>query len=406
MFPIRNLLKVALKSISRNRTRSALTSLGIIIGVCSVIVMVAIGEGSRKRIEREISSLGTNVITVFPASMQVGGVSSGAGGLNRLTLRDADKVKTEATLLAGVSPVVRAHAQVIGGGKNWSTGITGGSPEYATIRGWTVAKGEFFTDRDVVSNAKVAVLGSTVAEELFGNQDPLGQRIQIGGTPLKVVGVMAEKGQNAMGMDEDDVIIAPATTVLYRIKGGTYIDMINAKAASTEQLDEAQAELRSILREAHHLRESVDDDFSIRNLAELTEMATETSRILTLLLGSIAGVSLLVGGIGIMNIMLVSVTERTREIGIRLSLGARTTDILTQFLAEAMVLSAAGGVLGVLLAVGISLVLNDIVGVAASMNPWITALAFSVSGAVGVFFGLYPARKAAALNPIDALRYE
>jgi putative ABC transport system permease protein len=406
MFSLRSLLKVALRSISRNRTRSALTSLGIIIGVCSVIVMVAIGEGSQKRIEREISSLGTNVITVFPAARDVGGVSSGAGGFNRFTLRDAEKIKDEATLLAGVSPVVRARGQVIGGGNNWNTGITGASPEYATIRGWTIAKGEFFTDRDVTSNAKVAVLGNTVAEELFGEQDPLGERIQIGGTPLEVIGVMAEKGQNAMGMDEDDVIIAPATTVLYRIKGGTYIDMINAKAVSSEKLDAAQAEIRTILRDAHNLRESEDDDFNIRNLAELTEMATETSHILTLLLGSIAAVSLLVGGIGIMNIMLVSVTERTREIGIRLSLGARTTDILTQFLAEAIVLSAAGGVLGVVAAVAISLSLNTVFGVATSLNPWVAALAFTVSGAVGVFFGLWPARKAAALNPIDALRYE
>jgi len=406
MFQIRNLLKVALRSIVRNRMRSLLTSLGIIIGVCAVIVMVAIGEGSQVRIERQIASLGTNVLVVFPGAMRMGGVSQGSGSFNQLTLEDADLLREEGTLFAGVSPLVRSGGQVIGGGNNWNTQISGVSTEYPAIRAWEVESGEFFTERDIVSNAKVAVIGKTIADELFPGEDPVGQRIQVRNTPFKIVGVMEERGQSPMGMDEDDVVLAPATTVLNRLKGGRYIDMINISAVSTEQMDAAQAEIETILREAHGIEFGEDSDFRIRSQAELTEAATETTRVLTVLLGSIAAVSLVVGGIGIMNIMLVSVTERTREIGIRLSIGARPGDILTQFLAESVVLSVIGGVLGILLALGISLALGSFTGLTVVVNPVIVLLAFSVSGAVGIFFGFYPARKAAALNPIDALRYE
>ncbi|MGD9141287.1 MAG: ABC transporter permease [bacterium] len=406
MFQIRNLLKVALRSIVRNRMRSLLTSLGIIIGVCAVIVMVAIGEGSQVKIERQIASLGTNILVVFPASMRMGGVSQGSGSFNQLTLEDAEVLRDEGTLFAGVSPLVRAGGQAIGGGNNWNTQISGVSTEYPAIRAWEIESGEFFTERDIVSNAKVAVIGKAIADELFPGEDPVGERIQVRNTPFKIVGVMEERGQSPMGMDEDDVVLAPATTVLNRLKGGRYIDMINISAVSTEQMEAAEAEIETILRKAHGIEFGEDNDFNIRSQADLTEAATETTRVLTVLLGSIAAVSLMVGGIGIMNIMLVSVTERTREIGIRLSIGARPGDILTQFLAESVVLSVIGGVLGILLALGISLGLGSFTGLTVVVNPVIVLLAFSVSGAVGIFFGFYPARKAAALNPIDALRYE
>jgi putative ABC transport system permease protein len=406
MFLMRSLLRVALKGILRNRMRSLLTSLGIIIGVCAVIVMVAIGQGSQRRIEQQIAGLGTNVLTVFPGQFQGGGVSQGAGSANRLTLEDAMKLKQDATLVAAVSPVVRVRAQVIGAGKNWNTSINGVSPQYLAIRTWKMKDGEFFTDRDVLSNAKVAVIGQTVAAQLFPDQDPIGDQIQIRSTPFRIIGVLASKGQNPMGQDEDDVILAPYTTVLYRLKGGTYIDMINVSAVSSAQLPAAEEEIRKALRDAHRLNPADDDNFRIFNQADLTQAATSTSHTLTLLLGSIAGVSLVVGGIGIMNIMLVSVTERTREIGIRLSIGARASDILTQFLAEAVVLSAFGGVIGILLALGISVAIRHLTELSTAINPGIVLLAFSVSAGVGIFFGLYPARKAAALNPIDALRYE
>jgi putative ABC transport system permease protein len=369
-------------------------------------VMVAVGEGSRVRIEREIASLGTNVLVIMPGAMAMGGVSQGAASFNRLTTADLKALQEETALLKAISPVIRTRAQAISGGNNWNTSVSGVSPDYLNIRSWQVASGEFFTDRDVVSNAKVAAIGKTVADELFPDQDPIGQRLQVGSTPFKVVAVMAEKGQDAMGHDEDDVILAPYTTVLYRLKGGTYIDMINVSAVSPEKMADAEAEIKSVMRESHKLEPAEDDDFRMRSQADITEAATATSRILTILLGSIAGVSLLVGGIGIMNIMLVSVTERTREIGIRLSIGARGSDILSQFLAEALVLSVAGGVVGILLALVISAGLNVFTDLVVVVDPAVVALAFSVSAGVGIFFGLFPARRAASLNPIDALRYE
>ena len=406
MLQIKNLFKAAFKSILKNRMRSLLTSLGIIIGVSAVIVMVAIGQGSQAQIEQHIAELGTNLIVVFPGASRAGGVSRGAGSFNRFTFDDVEKLEKEATLISAVSPVVRSGGQIIGGGNNWSTTIFGVSTEYLSIRDWKLKYGEFFTERDIRSRKKVAVLGNTVAEELFPGQDPTGEKVRIRNTPFTIIGVLAEKGQSAMGPDQDDIIIAPSTTVLYRLKGRRYIDMINVSAKSTDLLDDAEEEIRVILREAHRLEPGEDDDFTIRNQAEITEAATETSRVMTLLLGSIAAVSLLVGGIGIMNIMLVSVTERTREIGIRLSVGARSSDILTQFLAEAVVLSLIGGIIGILLAFCISFLLNEITDLNTVINPSIVLLAFFFAGAVGVFFGFYPARKASNLNPIDALRYE
>lgn len=397
--------KVAFRSIIRNRMRSLLTSLGIVIGVCSVIVMVAIGQGSQQRITNEIASLGTNLLMVRPGASQFGGISRGAGSENRLTLDDASKI-AEGHYIAAVSPMVRVDAQVIGGGNNWNTRIEGVSVEYFKIREWKLVSGTFFEEKDIRAMKKVAVLGKTVADELFPEQDPIGEKIRIQNTPFTVIGVLAEKGQSSFGRDADDVILAPSTTVLHRLKGGQYIDMIYVSAVSTELMDAAEEEITQLLREAHHIKSGEEDDFTIRNQTEIIEMASSTFETLTLLLGSIAAVSLLVGGIGIMNIMLVSVTERTREIGIRLSVGARSSDILIQFLIEAIVLSLSGGFIGILLACVITFFLNTFAGMTTVINPTTILIAFAFSATVGIFFGFYPARKAANLNPIDALRYE
>jgi putative ABC transport system permease protein len=406
MLQLKNLLKAAFKSLLKNRSRSLLTSLGIIIGVSAVIVMVAIGQGTQEVIEEGINSLGTNLIIVFPGFSQSGGVSRGAGSFNRFTFDDVEDIQKQASLVSAVSPVVRTGGQVIGGSGNWATTIYGVDPSYFKIRDWQLKYGEFFTERDVRANRKVALLGETVANQLFPDQDPTGQRIRIRNVPFTVIGVLKAKGQSGLGADQDDLILAPATTVLYRLKGHRWVDMINASAVSTADMQLAEDQIRSILRQSHRLAPGEDDDFTIRDQTQIAETASETSRVMTLLLGSIAAVSLIVGGIGIMNIMLVSVTERTREIGIRLSVGARSIDVLSQFLTEAIVLSLAGGLLGIILAFVITYILNTFTQLTAIINPQIIIISVLFSGAVGVFFGFYPARKAAALNPIDALRYE
>lgn len=403
---VRNLLKASLKGLLKNRMRSLLTSLGIIIGVGAVIVMVAIGQGSQAQIEAQIASLGTNLIIVFPGVSQAGGVSRGAGSFNRFTFDDVEKLKQEATLISAVSPVVRTGGQIIGGASNWSTTIFGVSPEYLDIRNWQLASGDFFTDRDMLARNKVAVLGNTVAKTLFPGEDPVGEKIRIRNVPFTVIATLQPKGEAGFGGDQDDVVLAPATTVLYRLKGRTYVDMINASSISTQYLPQAQEEIRTLLRESHRLNPGDDDDFNIRNQIEITQAASATSKTMTLLLGAVAAVSLIVGGIGIMNIMLVSVTERTREIGIRLSVGARSSDVLIQFLAEAVTLSLCGGLIGITLALVTSTCLNEFTEIKTVMNPSIMSLSFFFAGAVGVFFGFYPARKAANLNPIDALHYE
>jgi putative ABC transport system permease protein len=403
---IHNLAKAALKSILKNRMRSLLTSLGIIIGVGAVIVMVGIGEGASARIQSSIASLGTDLLIVFPGASQFGGVSRGAGSSNRFTMEDVQTIRNGSKMIKAVTPVVRSGGQIIGGGKNWNTSVMGVSPEYFQIRDWAVESGDLFSDRDLRASKKVAVLGKTVADALFPNENPVGENIRIRNTPFVVAGVLTKKGQSANGADQDDIILAPATTVLNRLKGGRYIDMINASAVSSDKMTEAQAELRTLMREAHHLKPGDDDDFTIRSQAEITEMATQTTKTLTMLLGGIAAVSLLVGGIGIMNIMLVSVTERTREIGIRMSVGARSKDVLMQFLSEAVVLSLIGGILGIVFAVVVSFFFNQFTPMKTIIKPEIVLLAFSFSGAVGVFFGFHPARRAAGLNPIEALRYE
>lgn len=403
---LKNLFKVAVKSILKSRMRSLLTALGIIIGVAAVVVMVAIGDGAQIQVEQQIASLGSNMIIVFPGSVTSGGIRMGAGSINRFTMEDVDKIRNEATLIKAVSPIVRSGGQVIGGVGNWSTQILGVTPNYLDIRDWSLSSGDFFTDKDMISRAKIAVLGQTIVNQLFPDVDPIGQQIRIRNVPFKVIGVLSAKGQSAQGSDQDDIIFAPATTVLDRLSGGRYISFIQASAVSTDQINAAQDQITSIMREAHHLNPGEDDDFTVRNQAEITEAATQTSKILTILLASVAGVSLIVGGIGIMNIMLVSVTERTREIGIRLSVGARTSDVLTQFLTEAIVLSLAGGLLGVLLSFAITLILNAYTSIMAVIRPEIVLIAVCFAGMIGIFFGFYPARKAANLNPIDALRYE
>ena len=400
------LVIVALKSIARNKMRSLLTMLGIIIGVGSVITMVALGEGSQKDIEDNVASLGTNLLMVRPGSINSGGVRGAAGTRPSLSINDVNRLEKSATLLRWVSAEIRANCQVIAGNNNWNTTVTGVAPEYLAIRNYQIASGSFFTDRECKTRAKVAVLGKTVADELFPDQNPIGARLRIRNVPFKVIGVLAEKGQSSMGNDQDDIILAPDTTVLFRLSDGKFVNDISASAVSAEQMDAAKAELTALLRREHHLAADVEDDFLVRDQTEIIEIASSVTGTLTMLLSSVAGVSLLVGGIGIMNIMLVSVTERTREIGIRLAIGARPSDILAQFLIEAAILSLIGGLIGILSGLGAAWGIGLLLGVSAVINPLVVSFAVLFTGAVGVFFGFYPARKAANLNPIDALRYE
>ncbi len=405
----RNLQKIALRSITRNKSRSLLTSLGIVIGVISVIIMVAIGQGSQARIENEIKSLGTNMIMIRGGSSRTRGVSGGEGTINHLTLRDVDDLKQQCQYLTHISPYVGVRGQVIGAGNNWNTNILGVSMEYMDIRDLELETGRLFTDKEIRTRARVAILGQTVVDELFGNKNPIGERIRFNNTPLEIIGVLKEKGEDPRGRDNDDVIIAPYSTVLYRLKsaeGGRYIDMIFCSAKSQKVMEQAEARIETILRESRRLGPADEDNFRIMSQTDIIEMATSTSKTLTLLLGAIAAVSLIVGGIGIMNIMLVSVTERTREIGIRLSVGARSKDVLVQFLIEAIFLSVMGGLIGTLLALVVCFYLNKFTELQALINPAIVLIAFCFSAAVGIFFGFYPARKASQLDPIDALRYE
>jgi putative ABC transport system permease protein len=401
-----NLIKVATQSILKNKMRTMLTMLGIIIGVGAVIVMVAVGMGARSQIHDQINSMGTNMIVITPGSSNAGGVSQGAGTFNRLTLDDVEKIQREAVTISGVSPVIATFTQAISGQGNWRTRINGVSTDYRAIRDWETSEGTWFTETDVRTNRKVALLGKVVAENLFPGMDPIGQRVQLRNVPFDVIGVLSSKGQTASGTDQDDIVILPYTTANTRLSGRQFIPQILVSTSSPGEIPAAQEEVRQILREAHGLGVGEPDDFTIQNQTDLAETAEGTTKVMSMLLAAIASISLLVGGIGIMNIMLVSVTERTREIGIRMAIGARGRDVLTQFLVESIVMSLLGGLIGLALGVGGATILSRVMGWSTLVSPTTVLIAVGFSAAVGVFFGYYPARKAAGLNPIEALRYE
>ncbi len=400
------LFRLAMQSILRNRTRAALTMLGIVIGVAAVIVMVAVGYGARSRIRAQIGNLGTNMIVITPGASTSGGVSQGAQAFATLTVADAEKIRSQSQTVAAVSPVIVGRSQVLAGGGNWRTSINGVDTDYQAIRDWQTDSGAFFGPEDVVAARSVAVLGRTVAQRIFPGTDPVGQEIQIAALRFKVTGVLAAKGQTASGSDSDDVILVPYTTAATRLTGRPRIPQILASTASETDIPAAQEEIRVLLRESHQIGGGDDDDFTVRNQTDLAAAAESSTRVMTMLMAAIASISLLVGGIGIMNIMLVSVTERTREIGIRLAVGARGADVLVQFLVESVVMGALGGVVGLVVGFTGAKVLAYFTGWETVISPLVMIVAVGFSGGVGVFFGFYPARKAAALNPIEALRYE
>ena len=401
----RNLLKVAINALKRNKMRSFLTMLGIIIGVASVITMLAIGQGSKKSIQDQIASMGSNMLFVMPGTMRMGGVQQGSSSSQRLTVADIKAIKMECDAVVAVSPEVRSSGQVVYGNSNWPTTIYGGSEQYLEIRSWKVVSGRNITDTEAEGSAKVCLVGRTVADELFGEGvDPTGETIRFKSIPFKIIGVLEEKGQNSFGQDQDDVIIAPYTTVQKRILAQNYIQSIQMSARSAEESELAQVE--EVLRRTHKLRENEDNDFEVRSQEELATTMTSVTEILTILLGAIAGISLLVGGIGIMNIMYVSVTERTREIGLRMSVGGRSVDILLQFLIESILLSVFGGLIGIVLGFAASSIVEVLTSWPISVMWGSVILAFAVCTVIGVFFGWYPARRASELDPIDALRFE
>lgn len=399
-------LRIALRALARNKLRSFLTMLGIIIGVGAVIAMVAIGEGAKEMVRAQIASLGTNVLVILPGASTQGGVRTGFGGVRTLTDGDAKAIMEEIPAVSLASPNLRRVEQVVAGNLNWSTLIQGVGPEFQQIRAWEVEEGRFIHQGDVDNGAKAALIGRTVADNLFGNENPVGSVIRIRKIPFRVVGVLAVKGQTGHGVDQDDVVMIPYTTMQKRILGITWVGSIVVSTVSSDRLKEAQNQITALLRQRHRLQADQDDDFSIRNLSDIAEAASSNATVMAILLGSIASIALLVGGIGIMNIMLVSVTERTREIGIRMAVGARRRDIMLQFLVEAVVMAACGGALGILLGVGSSTLMHRLADWPTLVSPGVVAGAFLFSGAVGVFFGFYPAQKAAQLDPIEALRYE
>ncbi len=402
-----NLLKVAINALKRNKMRSFLTMLGIIIGVASVITMLAIGQGSKKSIQDQIASMGSNMLFVMPGNMRMGGIQQGSSSSQRLTVADIKAIKAECDAIVAVSPEVRSSGQAVSGSSNWPTTIYGGSEQYLDIRSWTVVSGRNITDTEAEGSAKVCLVGRTVADELFGEGiDPTGETIRFKSIPFKIIGVLSEKGQNSFGQDQDDVIIAPYTTVQKRILAQTYIQSIQMSARSAEESDLAQSQVEEVLRRTHKLRENEDNDFDVRSQEELATTMTSVTEILTILLGAIAGISLLVGGIGIMNIMYVSVTERTREIGLRMSVGGRSIDILLQFLIESILLSVFGGLIGIVLGFAASSIVEALTSWPISVMWGSVILAFAVCTVIGVFFGWYPARRASELDPIEALRFE
>jgi putative ABC transport system permease protein len=402
-----NILKIAYRSLGRNKMRSFLTMLGIIIGVAAVIAMLAIGQGASNAVKSQIASLGTNMLIVFPFASNQNGVRTQAATFTRFTEDDAIAISKQCPAVQYVTPVVRSVQQTIANNQNWRTAIWGGYPNYFDIRAWPLQSGSYFTGSDERGETKVCIVGQTIVTNLFGaNSVPVGQTIRIGNLPFRIIGVLSAKGQDAMGNDQDDIIIAPFSTVLKKLVGGIYANVIFASAISSDAIDEASNEITALIRDRHKLTAWEANDFTVRTQTELASTADATTQTMTLLLASIAGISLVVGGIGIMNIMLVSVTERTREIGIRMAVGARGNDVLTQFLIEALSLSFAGGLIGIVLGVLVSQFVSNIQKWPIEISPQSIGLAFVFAAAIGIFFGWYPARKAAGLNPIDALRYE
>jgi putative ABC transport system permease protein len=399
-------IRMAIDSLLRHKTRAVLTMLGIVIGVGAVVAMVAVGQGAQTAVETQIASLGSNILIIFPSAASHGGVRQSAGSSNTMTLEDIDAIREQAPAVGAISPMIRTNRQIVAGNLNWNTSVQGGNTEFFKIREWQVEAGEFFTEQDVRGGTKVCLLGKTVADNLFPGQNPIDQMVRIQKLPFKVIGVLTSKGQNAMGTDQDDIVIAPFATVQRKVMGIDFVGTILLSAVSKEKIPEAQKQATEILRIRHRLQEWQEDDFTIRTQTDIASAATSTSSIMTILLASIASVSLLVGGIGIMNIMLVSVTERTREIGLRMSIGARRKDILAQFLLESIMLSALGGAIGVGFGIFASSTIAQFAGWPVLVSLYSVIISFLFSAAVGMFFGFYPARKASRLSPIDALRYE
>jgi putative ABC transport system permease protein len=402
------IIRIAFRALARNKTRAALTMLGIIIGVSAVIIMVSIGQGAQASVQAQIESMGTNLLFVSAGAQNVGGVRSGTGdsGTNTLTVEDLDAIRREVPSVSMVSPLINARAQLVAANQNWSTSVQGVSEQFPEIRKWAVGSGDFFTDADVRTASRVIVVGQTVADNLFPGQDAVGQTVRVANMPFRIVGVMARRGQDPQGRDQDDTAFAPYTSVQKKILGTMRVQVAYASAVSAEATYTAQAQITDLLRQRHKLAPGAPDDFTVRNMSDVAEAANQTNSIMTILLGSIAGVSLLVGGIGIMNIMLVSVTERTREIGIRMAIGARSSAVRSQFLIESVVLSLTGGLAGILLGVLASVVVPSMLGWPTLVSTASIVGSVVFSAGVGIFFGYYPARKAAALDPIDALRYE
>ncbi len=402
-----NLLKIALRALSNNKMRAFLTMLGIIIGVASVITMIAIGQGSKKSIQEQISEMGSNIIMIHPGGDRRGGVRLDASEMQTLKLEDYQALREECIYLSGISPNVSASGQLISGNNNYPSSISGVGQDYLSIRQLNIEDGEMFTAADIQSSAKVCIIGKTIVDNLFPNgKEPIGQVIRFNQVPFRVIGVLESKGYNSMGQDQDDIVLAPYTTVMKRLLAVTYLQGIFASALSEDMTDYATAEITEILRRQHKLKESDEDDFDIRSQQELSNMLNTTTDLMTTLLACIAGISLVVGGIGIMNIMYVSVTERTKEIGLRMSVGARGIDILAQFLIEAILISITGGLIGVIVGCGASFAVKWIAHWPIFIQPWSVVLSFAVCTITGVFFGWYPAKKAADLDPIEALRYE
>ena len=401
------LFKIALRALANNKLRAFLTMLGIIIGVASVIAMLAIGQGSKKSIQQQISEMGSNMIMIHPGAEMRGGVRQDPSAMQTLKLENYEKLSEECTYLSGISPNVSSSGQLVAGANNYPSSVSGVSMDYLTIRQLTVEQGEMFTENDIRTAAKVCVIGKTIVDNLFPDgSDPIGKVIRCNQIPFRVIGVLKSKGYNSMGMDQDDVVLAPYSTVMKRLLAQTYLSGIFASALTEDMTDEAVDEITTILRREHKLKETDDDDFTIRTQQELSSMLNTTTDLMTTLLACIAGISLVVGGIGIMNIMYVSVTERTREIGLRMSVGARGVDILSQFLIEAILISITGGLIGVIIGCGASFMIKTIAHWPVFIQPWSVLLSFLVCTVTGVFFGWYPAKKAADLDPIDALRYE